>query len=557
MEPVSPIRRLPAARTWLVLFLISAFTAIAVSTLASYYAPRRADQYQLIHLGWTVHRGGVLYLDAWESKPPGLPWLVAAAFELTGGWTEAPWLLPPLLALMLCATAWWASRGLLPTGWRIFYAACAGWLISLREFDAPSINPDFFCLAFSFAAATLTMRLLVRDGPEVVAPARDGADDAARNHLGDGGKEMPEEGIGAFQKEWTRPTSARLGALSALLAGLLWSAAAGMKQTGAVGFVVMSIAGLVLAVTGRRRTGPRFPLVALLAGFASGLGAMAWAVAASGAGGEAWAAIVTFNEGLLTWDRFRMGLRLLRFGWNDLAPCHPWLGCAAPALLALLSGGTALRERITVAALAAWWLLELQLAMMGPSQTMRYLQGTWAPMLCLMLPALARLRAAWLAATPAGRGVWSVMMILPLLAWLPETGRSLMRGWSEGFAPMLGGEESDRERLRAVGSWIQAHTAPDDAIYVLDYDSGIYLYGARRATSRFTCNRSTMQAEEVLQDLQARPPALILLARPPEVACREWGDNRAERCIELLSHYEEAARIGDYTILAPRAANPP
>src|SRR3990172_7030054 len=128
---------------------------LTVGTWSSYWAEQRNDQYQLITLGQCVYSGGQLYVDYWENKPPGIAWINALGLVLSLGGQLGVWVLPAAIALLCIIPLWYAvGRLLSPTAGR-WTAVLASLLATLRLYDAPSINPDFYSAMFELAACSL------------------------------------------------------------------------------------------------------------------------------------------------------------------------------------------------------------------------------------------------------------------------------------------------------------------------------------------------------------------------------------------------------------------
>src|SRR5262245_51908169 len=73
---------------------------------ATYHAPGRNDQYQLIQLGQCIHQGGRMYADCWENKPPGVAWLNALGFLAARGNPIGPWILPGVIEAGVLLIFW-------------------------------------------------------------------------------------------------------------------------------------------------------------------------------------------------------------------------------------------------------------------------------------------------------------------------------------------------------------------------------------------------------------------------------------------------------------------
>lgn len=54
-----------------------------------------------------------MYIDAWENKPPGIAWINALGFILSGGSPFVTWLFPGITALICITIMAWSMSELL------------------------------------------------------------------------------------------------------------------------------------------------------------------------------------------------------------------------------------------------------------------------------------------------------------------------------------------------------------------------------------------------------------------------------------------------------------
>ena len=313
--------RIAAVLTWVYVVAL-----ILLGTWASYWAEQRTDQYQLIHLGQCICDGGRMYVDCWENKPPGLAWINAFALALTGGGQLVAWLMPGFVGLLSLATLGAALKRTLSPATARLTLLLAATLATLRLYDAPSINPDFYSAMFELAAFSLWML--------------------------------------AFEAS----TSSRR-VLWALAAGLLWAAAVAVKQTGVIGLLAVSAVTCVLLFLPRLERKSWFIITgaawfSFLVGVGLVIGALAW----RGTLDEAGAAVFGFNRDLLTWDYLTA---TALSAWQRrmlLEPMHLplWLGLLGFVATSVRSpAGRVTRPVLLV--LLLWWLLQVLLAFAGPS----------------------------------------------------------------------------------------------------------------------------------------------------------------------------------------------
>lgn len=480
---------------------------LALGAWSSYWAEQRNDQYQLINLGQCVYNGGQLYVHCWENKPPGIAWINALGLVLSPREQIGVWLLPAAIALLCIIPLWYAVGRLLSPMAARLTAVLASLLATLRLYDAPSINPDFYSAMFELAACALWLAA-------VFAPFA--------------GRRL----------------------VFGVLAGLIWSGAACVKQTGCTGLLAITVVTFVL-LAARNVDGRRWLVTALYAwlGFALGLAGVIVALTREGTQEAAWHAIFTFNRDFLTWDAwggsFHSWLRLR----SDLEPLELPLWLALVGIVVTISTGKANRlVKASVVALAVWWIVAADLALMGPSQSMRYWQATFPPMIFLAATGLYHLEEMY---RRLDRGYRAALLLVALTVVL-VLGRPLMEHYRLGVATSYVGytrEPTQRERLADIGAQIQALVPNDKRIYVLAYDAGVYVHADRRPASRFTYPRSPEQMNEILSDLAAGKAYALLIPERPAPAFEQLCDVAChEQLTRMLENYEPGRPIGTYKL---------
>jgi len=476
---------------------------LSLGVWCSYWAEQRNDQYQLIQLGQNVYHGGRMYVDAWENKPPGIAWINALGFVLTGGKQIGAWLLPGAVALAAILTLWiGVAKSLSPTAGRRA-ALLAAILASIRLYDASSINPDFYAAMFELAACAIWLL-------------------AVTTATGWG------------------------GAGFSLLAGLVWAAATSMKQTGCVGLMIVTSVAIVVAMTsfGDRRKWLAAAALAWL-GFALGAAAVIAVLYQNETHWAAWEAIFTFNKGLLSGD----SLGQITNPWARIQPDLSVLGlplwlAAFGAAVTLLVGRFRGATGVLAIALVAWWIAAGCLALLGPSHSMRYWQATFPPLVLLGAVALFHLEEMY---RRLDRGYREAMVLLAVTAmiWL---GRPLYESYRYGVAGSYEAyrdEPNERQQLENLGKRVQELVPAGERIYVWGYRAGVYVHADRRPASRFTYPRSKEQMSEILADLGAKKAYAILI--PDEGAPefeRHWCDEDCHlKRAQILTGYTEGESI--------------
>lgn len=480
---------------------------LTVGAWSSYWAEHRNDQYQLITLGQCVYHGGQLYVDCWENKPPGIAWINALGLVLSLGGQLGVWVLPAAVALLCIIPLWYAvGRLLSPTAARRT-AVLASLLASLRLYDAPSINPDFYSAMFELGACAFWFSAVY-------------ASFAGRRF--------------AF----------------GVLAGLFWSAATCVKQTGGTGLVALTLVTLVLLIV-KNVYGRRWLVTVLYAwlGFALGLTAVIVILAREGTDRAAWDAIFTFNRGFATWDAWVSSLHSWPRLHAGLEPLQLPLWLALAGMVVTLSTGRANRvSQASLAALVLWWIIAADLALMGPSLSMRYWQATFPPMILLAAMGLYHLEEAF---RRLDKGYRTALVLVSLTAVL-LLALPLVEHYKHGLADSYVAytqKPTQRERLADIGSQVQALVSTDERIFVLAYDAGVYVHADRRPASRFTYPRSAEQMNVILSDLTPGKALALLAPEKPAPEFERWCDDAChERLTRVLKNYEPAPSIGPYRV---------
>ncbi len=480
---------------------------LAAGAWSSYWAEERNDQYQLIALGQCVYDGGKLYVDCWENKPPGVAWLNALGLLLSPGGQLGVWVLPATVALLCIIPLWYAvGRIFSPTAARLT-AVLAALLAALRLYDAPSINPDFYSAMFEIAAGALWLSAVF-------------ATFAVRRL--------------AF----------------GVLAGLVWCAALCAKQTGCTGLIAVSIVALVLLIA-RSESGRRWLVSSLYAWLGLGLGVAAVITLLNRRGSDraAWEAIFTFNRDFATWDAWVRSLQSWGRVREGLLPLQLPLWLALLGVVVSLAIGRANRlAQAFLAGLVLWLLIAADLALMGPSQSMRYWQATFPPIILLSAMGFHHLEEAYRRLDRSYR----LALVLVALTSVVLLGRPLYEHYKHGLAESYVAytkEPTQRAGLADIGAQIQTLVPKGERIYVLAYDAGVYVHADRRSASRFTYPRSTEQMSEILSDLKAGKAKALLVPEHPSPQFEHFCDDACHETLRRLREsFEPAPSIGPYRV---------
>lgn len=446
-----------------------------------------------------------MYADCWENKPPGLAWLNALGFLAAGGNAIGPWLLPPVFMTVTLMVVWSAAR-------KVFHERTArkavlviALVYALRLYDTPSINPDFFASLFELMGVLLLIRAIVPRLHPVGATDEDGSMDDA--------EDFPAYVLCA-------------------MSGLMFAGATSIKQVGCIGFVILALILLVVAVRNPEfRSNTLRALLAAWGGFALGLGAVAAVLWQQGTLAEAGRAMFSFNTGLMNLDALSAAFARRAVIRGELAPLllPLWLGLTGMVMSFWYRryGGFPLLVAIGV---AVWWVLALVLAGMGPSKSMRYWQATFPPMLVLAAVGLHYIQLAQSRLGHPERLTLFVLAATVAIALVRPALVELRAGLAGSYAE-ADTHPNERDRLGEVAARVRELTATGDRIYVLDYASGIYVYADRAAAMRFNYPRSAEQCEEILSRLESGAAKLLIVPERPAAEFRQFCD---EDCRERL-----------------------
>jgi hypothetical protein len=502
--------RMGPPRSWRMILptALLAIALIGVGTWTTYWADLRNDQYQLINLGRCVCDGGRLYVDCWENKPPGIAWINALGLTLSGGRLIGAWLMPGLVGLLCLAVVGPALGRVLST-----LSACAAVLLasavySLRLYDTPSVNPDFYSSMLELAACAGWLLCL----RAATAGRRWGW------------------GLGA---------------------GILWAAAFMFKQTGLVGLAAVTL--VTVAQAPFRHDDRRRWLTAgacTWIGFALGLAAVIGVLVLRQALTPAWEAVVGFNRGLMSWEAVAGAAQSWSRGWQGLAPIQLVLW------LLFLGGVVTLRlgragdvSRWFIGAMLLWWVAQALLALAGPSRSMRYWQATFPPALMLAGVGVYCVEQLFRGLRRDLRTTCAILVVSLALVLAKPLAEHYVHGLASSHLAYASRDREDtqRRRLEAVGRSLQEVVPVDKPVYVWAYDAGIYLYAGRPSACRFTYPRSADQMEEILASLTEDKAYAILLPEGGAPEFERWCDRACYRRLDhVLSGYRRGDSIGGY-----------
>jgi hypothetical protein len=398
-----------------------------------------------------------------------------------------------------------AIRGTVGTASACITAVLASAIMTLRSYDAASINPDYYAAVLALPAAGLWLSAIdVRQARGV----------------------------------WWR----------GLLAGIFFAAAALMKQTGVLGVASLTLVAIlaVLFHADYRRWAGVTAMTWL--GFLVGVGAAGYVLFRDGTLAIAYDSVIRFNTGLVRSD----ALRGMIHEWPRISS---WCEPVGIALLLGLVGVFADHQntdrrlsRPVVMVFPVWWGLELVFALLGPSASARYVLGTF-PAMSLAAAVGVSLIVGAFAALPTRLRAAPVVLFASVV-WL--IGGRLFDSYAGGLAQSYVDairQPTERDRLGQLGARVRALVPEEnDAIYVWNYDSGVYVHAGRPCASAHTHPRAADHVQAILSAIRDGRTKLVLIPGGGSHHFDIWCD---AQCIEergrALEAYVKGDEIDGYT----------
>lgn len=486
--------------------------------------PPGFDQSLFGFYGHWLGRGWALYRDLWDSKPPGIFLVYAAAEPLAGAWHAAR-LLDGIAAAASGVLAFYLLRSMAstpprqqaspfaPAGARVvpWAGACFAALLTAAPcFGGPrtTAQPEVLCTPLLLAAILLVQR----------------------------GRDR-----------------------TAVLAGVLLGAAATMKL---VGVLLLPLAWL-FAPAARRRSGQHAR--AVLAGFALPLLVCAALLGARGTLGAALEAVIAYPRAYAAEiaGRIALGPALARAGAGlvqglPLAFALAVLGVVAAPLSPLVRSSLVWFALAGVAAVSQRQLVDYQLALCVPPLALLAACGagtlvTWGATLT------RRLRAHDASALRAWRPALRLAAGMAVVAVVAILGVNDLRAWARGYAAhaaLRGGRMSQEEFVLRLGrpglAWQEAlavremlskrNPVPGESILVWGFAPAVYALAGLPPATRYAFHQTLLvegsslsqrwpggaaRRAELLQRMQTDPPRYVVVVSGDRSAL-EPRDSRAE-----------------------------
>ncbi len=478
---------------WMAIFVIPLIT---LSQVIAYYRVDVVDDQMFGYFGWRIAHGGVVYLDVWDNKPPGVYWINALAMLLSGG-SYFGVIALCALAMLVAHTAFFiTAASVYSRGSAALTTILLGFFLMHAYYTGGTNRTETYLVACELSAAALYMRGFARD------------------------------------RWWCW-----------YLAGLCCGLAFLFKQVGLAAWGSMGLHLIVLAIVRQlplSRTIARGAL--LVGGLATTLALACGYLASQGALDEALFATFGFNRAYFTGGATQFPYNLVNY-YLLRHHVHPIL------LLPLLMALTAvihsflwwLRPRHRPAEIAApleamsghcpwymflftvWTLVAAWGALIGPSGFRHYLVAMIPPLMLMAgylvnvlrteMRLLDRLQQrAWVAAAFVAMGFFAYQSVV---LQFEEVSKVIVTRI----------DQHERADWEVVGEHIAAVTDPEDRIQCAGYMPGAYLVAKRKNATRFTTfEKLAHAASDPIAARISQEVESTLVREPPVVFAMPSGD---------------------------------
>jgi 4-amino-4-deoxy-L-arabinose transferase-like glycosyltransferase len=479
---------------WAVLILAMLLVLVPIVTLSQIAAHYRADvmdDQMFGYYGWRILHGATVYRDVWDNKPPGIYWINALGFLVSGDSYGGVIVLCVLAVVAAHACLFVVAASNYYRGAAALTTVLASFYMTHAYYQGGTNRTETFLVACELAAVALYMRGFARD-------------------------------------RWWKW----------LLAGVFCGCAFLFKQVGLAAWGAMGLHTIILVVTRDLswRDGLRRCLL-LLAGVCGVLLAAGLALASQGALGEACYATFGFNRAYFRVGASSLLTRFINFAYLkwEIKPVLllPILMAIAASIHAIL---WRLRPRFRppeieepmrnlrpvcpryMLLFGIWFAVAFWGALVSPHHFRHYLLPTIPPLLLLAGYLINVLRAeiglvrrlqqrAWVLATFVAMGYFAAEAFYLHFQVAAAV-------WYYRF------HQQQRPDWEIIGEQVERFTRPEDKIQCWGYQPGVYLHTRRINACRFTTTEKLGHvqqeagfiADELRQTLSAEPPVLFVIS---------------------------------------------
>lgn len=450
------------------------------------------DDQMFGYYGWRIAHGAVVYRDVWDNKPPGIYWINALGFVLTGGESYGG-------VIALCAAALVATHAaFFLIALSVYYREAAAVVTVIASF--------FLTHGYYTCGTNRTETFLIA---------------------------LETAAVALYVRGFSRPSVRRDVAAGALCGGAFLFKQVGLAAWGAMGLhaiVLMLLRRQSVAGTARR-------CVALLCGAAGVIALAAGALAWQGALGEAIFATFTFNKAYFDVGESSFSDRDAAV--QQLSYHLPVL--RLPILMAIASVIHAglwtvrpwLRPRDVVQKLASdvkascphamvlfgiWLAAAAYGAVLSPHSFRHYLVPALPPLLLMSGYIINVILGEFGLLRRMQQRAWVTALMVSIAYFASEAAWRQWEEVSKVVVPrwILG----ERAEWEVLGEKVAAVTKPGETIQCWGYQPGIYLFARRPNAVRFTTTEKIGQVkekagfvrEELVKGLMSRPPAAFVIS---------------------------------------------
>ena len=479
-------QRRPGRTPPAVAVLATALLCLPLLAVAQFLAHARVDEFDswlFAYYGRQLLAGHVLYEQLWDNKPPGIFWLNALALWLSRGSLVGPIVFCAVAVAVSCALFFAAARRLYGLATAAVATVMATLFLNQQYFHVGCNRPNTFFVLTELAALGLYVRGLTGPG------------------------------------RWRRSLLA-----AGFCAGLgLW-----FKQSAVALAAAVGIHQLLLLATRVEPPGATVRRLGFFgAGYAAAVVLAGVMVLATSDAGWAWQAVVSFNRDYFgpgvgskwwpQWFGFKEQVHVLALpGILTLATLVHAAAMRFTAAKDRPSGSRAPGRRppLLLALLWIWLAAGVYLALLGPHRRLPYFAIALPP-LCMLAAHGVHL---FLSSGRSVHGryapyylflglVWfAYMMITPLENQLQALNLHHYRRFED--------PDPDPDRRIETAGVIAQQTAPDDRLFVWQYDPEVYWRADRPSAIRYIATEKAVQLGAAGQPIMDDIIALLREAHP-------------------------------------------